>query len=76
MRVAKELATEFVQHKQQKHGDLWVVLTLDNLSVHVAEHSKKILLIYFTSQTTEHAQPIDVGHGRSIRCRTGNLVNR
>ena len=71
-----------MQHKQQTHGDLWVVLTLDNLSAHVAEDVKKLftdghdLLIYFPFQTTESAQPIDVGHGRSVRCCTGNIINR
>ena len=68
--------------KNRRHGDSWVVLTLDNLLAHVAEDVKKLftddhdLLIYFPSQTTESAQPIDVGHGMSVRCCTGNIINR
>ena len=51
--VAEEIAVEFVQHKKEKGGDKWVVLSLDNFSAHVAESVKNIfadghiLLVHF-----------------------------
>ena len=51
--IAKELAADFVQHERKKHGDLWVVVSLDNLSVHVADDVKKtfadgnVFLLFF-----------------------------
>ena len=57
--IAKELATDFAEHKCKKHGDLWVVMSLDNLSAHIADDVKKIFadghvfLLYFPPQTTE-----------------------
>ena len=62
-----------MQHKKEKHGDAWVVLELNNLSAHVAESVKTItdghgFLVCFPSSEIESTQPIDAGHGRSIRC--------
>jgi len=80
--IAKELAADFVQHKRKKHGDLWVVMSLDNLSAHVADDVKKtfadghVFLLFFPPQTTESLQPIDAGYGRSIRCHIGNLLDK
>ena len=46
---------------------------LDDVLAHKAEDAKKlfadghVLLIYFSHKTVESAQPIHMGHGRSIR---------
>ena len=40
--IAKELATDFAEYKHKKHGDLWVVMSLDNLSAHIADDVKNI----------------------------------
>ena len=51
--IAKELATDFAEHKRKKHGDLRVVMSLDNLAAHIADDAKKIFadgyafLLYF-----------------------------
>ena len=80
--VAKELAADFAEHKRKEYGDFRAALALDNLSAHAHDDVKKIfadghvLLVCFESQTTESAQPIDDGHGMSVRCYIGNLLDK
>ena len=80
--VVKELAVDFAGHKRKKYRNLWVELALDNLSAHVADDVNKIfadgnvLLVHFLAQTTESAQPIDAGHGRSVKCHIRNSLDK
>jgi len=58
-----------------------VVLYADNLSAHLLPEVKRIfgegqvLLIYFPSSMTEMVQPIDAGHGRSLRSAIGRELD-
>ena len=80
--IAEEIAADVVQRKKDEHGDAWFFLALDNLSAHVAESVKNIfadenvLLARFASNATESTQPNDAGHGRSVRCRIGNVLDK
>ena len=40
MHDTKELTADLVRHKKEKYGDLWLVLSLDSLSTHVADEAK------------------------------------
>ena len=76
-----KLATKFVAEKMQRHGDEWIVLFADNLSAHLNLEVKQIfgeghvLVIYFHPSMTELVQPIDTGHGRSMRAAIGRELD-
>jgi hypothetical protein len=79
--VCEEIARQFVAHKQEIHGDAWVLLLCDNLRAHIAPSVKKIFgdghvfLCFWPPNLTDALQPIDAAYGRSLRCAIGRLLD-
>ena len=67
---------KFNDHIKERFGPkVKALLTADNLDAQVFDGTKHILskdgrvvALFFPTSCTEAIQPIDVGHGRSIRC--------
>ena len=76
-------AKNFNDHIKDRWGEnAKALLTADNLDAHVYHRTREILAedgrvfaLFFPPSCTEAIQPIDAGHGRSIRCTIGRLLD-
>ena len=74
-------AQKFCDHVKQCWDEQKVLLFCDNLDAHVCDETKKVLsdgnvfLFCLPPTATEAIQAIDAGHGRSVRCAIGRLLN-
>ena len=75
-----KLSEEFAHHAKDRHSGLGCVLFSENLSAHVADEAKDIFhkgnkfLCFYPPQSSESAQPMDIGDLRSLRFSVGNLL--
>ena len=77
----KEAAKTFADHAKILHEEKLTLLIMDNLSTCLDLEVKQalsktiIFILCVPPNCTEAMQPIDAGHGRSLRVHTGELID-
>ena len=76
-----EIAKKFVQVKKDRFGNMWALTKLENLAACCDMEAKRtckegqVMLCCSPKETTESSQMIDAGHGRSMRCDVGRVLD-
>ena len=79
--VMVKIAKNFVQRKQERHGDRPVLLICDNLDAHCCDKVLKIFgdanvfVFFVVPGCTDSIQPIDAGVGRLVRIYIGQALD-
>jgi hypothetical protein len=71
----------FVPHVRKVHGDVWVVLILDNCPAHPCNdvdkfHSHEVFIIFLPKNMTSRFQPADMGMISALKTRYKSIYLR